>query len=325
MDTPNAPSRPKCSACPDSFMVGWGKDRKGNPRYRCNGCRKTVTVAPPRPLGPMRLPLEKALTCLHLLVEGMSVRGTERVTGVHRDTVCRLLVRAGQRAEALLDRLVQGVPVQDVQCDETWTFVAMKEKARAAKKIADPKVGDAYTFVGFERETKMVLAWHLGRRTKAHADAFAEKLDRATAGRFQVTTDGFEPYQDALGYHVGARTDYATLVKEYGYTEGDDSARRYSPPSIIGAERTVIHGNPSRERICTSHVERDNLSIRTWNRRLSRLTICFSKKWENLRAALALHFAHYNLCRMHSSIRMTPAMKADVTTRPWTLAELVAA
>jgi Proteobacterial transcriptional regulator-like domain len=146
----------------------------------------------------------------------------------------------------------------------------------------------------------------------------------ATAGQFQVTTDGLNTYPGSIGYHLGTRTDYATLVKQYGST-GTEEQRRYSPPRIIGTERTVIHGEPDRARICTSHIERQNLTVRMQMRRFTRLTNGFSKKWENLRAALALHFAHYNLCRMHSSIRMTRAMKADVTRTPWTMAELLAA
>jgi IS1 family transposase len=183
-------------------------------------------------------------------------------------------------------------------------------------------VGDAYTFIAIDRDTKLIPAWKLGKRDTVTTDAFVEKLERATAGRFQVTTDGLNTYPDSIGYHLGTRTDYATLVKEFGYEL--EEQRRYSPPRIIGAERTVIHGEPARDRICTSHVERQNLTCRMQMRRFTRLTNAFSKKWANLRAALALHFAHYDLCRIHSSIRCTPAMAAGVTRTPWTVAELLA-
>jgi IS1 family transposase len=260
---------------------------------------------------------------LSLLVEGMSIRSVERITGHHRDTVTRLLVLAGRKCEGLLAELVQGVEVEDVEADELWCYVGMKEKTKTGKGLDDPQLGDAYTFVGMERNSKLVLAWELGRRTTQHTDAFVEKLDRATDGHFQLTTDGMSAYPDAIGYHLGTRTDYAVLIKEYG---SDASAeRRYSPPSIIGVSKTAVHGDPDPARICTSIIERQNLTVRMQMRRFTRLTNAFSKKWGNLRAALALHFAHYNLCRMHSSIRMTPAMKAGVTTSVWGIGELLAA
>jgi IS1 family transposase len=271
----------------------------------------------------MRLPVDRAVLVLNLLVEGSSIRAAERITGHHRDTIMRLLVLVGGRCERFLAELVQDVPVRDVQADEIWGFVGMKERTKAGRGIDDAKVGDAYTFVGIERDTKLVLAWHLGRRTAPHTDAFVEKLDRATVGRFQLTTDGFNAYPEAVSYHLGTRTDFATLVKEFGYDL--EEQRRYSPPRIIGSERTVVHGDPDPRRICTSHVECQNLTMRMQIRRLTRLTNAFSRKWENLRAALGLHFAHYNLVRFHRSLRMTPAMKADVVTRPWSMLDLVTA
>ena len=316
-------ARPSCPVCSAPAML-WGKDSKGHQRYRCQACRKTFAVRPAGPLGAMRLPMEKATLVLSLLVEGSSIRSTERVTGVHRDTICRLLVQVGGKCEALLERLVRGVEVKDVQADEIWNFVGMKDKTKARQGCADPQLGSAWTFTAIDRESKLALAWHLGHRDIPNTDAFAEKLAAATAGRFQITTDGFATYPQAIGYHLGARTDYAVLVKEYG-VQGLEEQRRYSPPQIIGISKTSIHGAPVEERICTSHVERQNLTMRMSMRRFTRLTNGFSKKWENLRAALALHFAHYNFCRMHSSIRMTPAIKAGLTTRPWSLAELVTA
>jgi IS1 family transposase len=304
-------------------MGRWGKNRNGSQRYRCAGCGVTATDMPPAsPIAPMRLPVDRALVVLSLLVEGMSIRAAERATGHHRDTITRLLVLAGRKCERLLDALVEDVEVADVQADEIWCYVGMKERTKKLRKIADPQLGDAYTFVAIERDSKLVLAWHLGRRTAAHTDAFLEKVDRATAGRMQLTTDGFNAYPEAVAYHLGGRVDFATLEKQYGYDL--EEARRYSPPRIIGTRRTDVLGAPATARVCTSHVERQNLTMRMQLRRFTRLTNGFSKKWENLRAAVALHFAHYNLCRMHGSIRMTPAMKAGVTRAPWSLAELLA-
>lgn len=165
------------------------------------------------------------------------------------------------------------------------------------------------------------MAWHLGRRTEPHTDTFLEKVDRATAGGFQLTTDGFAAYPEAVSYHLGTRVDFATLVKEYG--QDAEGERRYSPAKLTAAVKTPVFGNPKRSRVCTSHVERHNLSIRTHMRRMTRLTIAFSKCWENHRAALALFMAHYNFCRMHRSIHMTPAMKADVARKPWSMRDLM--
>ncbi|HEV2856601.1 MAG TPA: hypothetical protein VHC97_27690 [Thermoanaerobaculia bacterium] len=272
----------------------------------------------------MRLDMDKAVLCLSMLTEGASIRSTERISGVHRDTIMRLLRLAGAKCEALLNRLVRGVEVEDVQADELWAFVGMKEKTKHRKRVTDPNLGDAYTFIGLERSSKLALAFHLGRRTSEDASMFAAKLDAATAGRFQLSTDGFNGYPAAIEEHLGGRVDYGQIVKVFG-PETVDSERRYSPPAIISAEKVAISGTPAEERICTSHVERTNLHVRMQMRRFTRLTNAFSRKRENLRAALALHFAAYNLTWMHSSIRMTPAMKAGVARKPWTVRDLLLA
>ncbi|MCH7666879.1 MAG: IS1 family transposase [Acidobacteria bacterium] len=272
----------------------------------------------------MRIKMDKVLLVLSLLVEGSAVRSIERVTGVHRDTILRLMVYIGERCERFIAEKIKGVPVKDVQADEIWGFVGMKEKTKVKKRIHDAQLGDAYTFVGIERDSKLVLAWHLGRRTALNTDAFMEKLERATSGRFQLTTDGFPAYPDAVNYHLGTRTDYAMLTKKYGHE--DKNERRYSPPSIISTEKTYVHGDPNWDRVCTSHVERSNLTMRMHIRRLTRLTISFSRKWKNFRAALALYFAWYNFCRSHRSLSgCTPAMVAGLTRKPWSMAELLAA
>ncbi len=174
-------------------------------------------------------------------VEGTSIRSTERITGAHRDTITRLLGVAGAKAEALLNRLVHKVEVKDIQADEIWAYVQMKEKTKVKAGIASPKIGDAYTFVGFERTSKVVLAWHLGRRTSEDSHKFMTKLDCATSGRFQLTTDGFEGYPEAVEARYGSEVDYAQLIKSYGKDLSDE--RRYSPPSIIGAEKRAISGS----------------------------------------------------------------------------------
>lgn len=324
METPaNSSASPVCRSC-GGRTIGWGKDQDGNPRRRCKSCGKTFGIIPARPLGSMRLDMDKAVLCLSMLTEGASIRSTERISGVHRDTICRLLRLAGAKCEALLNRLVRGVEVQDVQADELWAFVGCKEKTKRKRGISDPELGDAYTFIGLERTSKLALAFHLGRRTAEDASTFAAKLDAATAGRFQISTDGFTGYPAAIEEHLGGRVDYAQLVKVFG-PDTVDSERRYSPPAIISAEKVAVSGSPDPAKVCTSHVERTNLHVRMQMRRFTRLTNAFSRKRENLRAALALHFAAYNFTWMHSSIRMTPAMKAGIARKPWSVRDLLVA
>jgi IS1 family transposase len=268
----------------------------------------------------------KAVLCVQLLVEGNSLRSVERITGVTLHTLLDLLILVGEKCERLLSDKIQGLPVKDVQADEIWGFVGMKEKTKKRKQNVSPlgpdgSMGDAYTFVAIERHTKLVLAWHLGRRTVSRTVDFTEKLYQATSGRFQLTTDGFKAYPDAVAYSLGTRVDFAQLVKVYAQPR--EGEHRYSPAEVVSAIPSPRWGNPNPERICTSHVERQNLTMRMMIRRLTRLTNAFSKKWENLRAALALHFAYYNFCRIHKTIRCTPAMEAGIASTVWTIKDLL--
>ena len=232
------------------------------------------------------------------------------------------LVRAGERCEKLLADRITRLKVQDVEADEMWGFVAMKEKAKGNLYKAADTLGDAYTYVAMERNSKLILAWHLGKRNKQDTLAFILKLRRATAGKFQLTTDGWPSYPDAIERVFGSEIDYAQLVKVYAASR--DGEQRYSPAEVVDVEVVPRAGMPDYERICTSHIERQNLTMRMQIRRLTRLTNAFSKKWENLQAAVALHFAYYNFCRVHSSLRVTPAMEAGLTDHVWTIAELLA-
>ncbi len=272
----------------------------------------------------MRVPVDKALLILNLLCEGSGIRAASRVTGCHQGTILRLLVQVGEGCERLLAEQVRNVPVKDVQADEVWTFIHCKEGTKKRRTVACAEAGDAYCFIGMERHCKLVLAFHLGRRDSWDTHDFMGKLKLAAAGQFQLSTDGFNAYPDAVEYHLGARADYAMLVKDFGNTEGEE-ARRYGPPRLIGTEKIKVAGNPEEWRICTSHVERGNWTLRGHLRRFTRLSNGFSRKRANLRAALALFFAYYNFCRMHRSIRMTPAMKAGIALKPWSVAELVTA
>jgi IS1 family transposase/transposase-like protein len=314
----------ECAAC-HVPAKRFGKDRKGNQRYRCCGpCRRTFSERPARPLGNMNIPLDRALTCLHMLCEGNAVRAVERMTGTEKRTILRLLVKVGEGCERLLAERIQGVAAVDLQADEIWTYVRCKQKTRERKGITDPDAGDAYCYIGIERTSKLVLAWHLGRRNTWDCHDFIVKLAAATAGECQISTDAFNAYPNAIEFAFGDRAVYAQVIKEFG-NEGGEEGRRYAPPRLIGQEKVTVYGQPDEDRACTSHVERGNWTLRGHLRRFTRLSNGFSRKKANLRAALALYFAYYNFCRFHKSIRMTPAMAAGIARKPWSLADLLMA
>lgn len=296
--------------------------RRGLQRYQCRQCQKFFTEPRERPLDNMYTPLDKAVRVLAMLVEGCSVRSVERLTGVHRDTILRVLVLAGERCEKLMGDKIRNVPVKDVQCDEIWGFVYKKEAHKWPEEANNQAIGDAYCFVAIDRNTKLILNFALGRRSQATTDAFIEGLRAATAPqRFQITTDGFQPYISAIDNTLADRVDYGMLVKVYAAPR--EGEQRYSPAEVTEALPRPILGNPDRKRICTSHVERQNLTMRMQMRRLTRLTNGFSKKWENHWAALCLYFAWYNFSRVHQTLRVTPAMQAGITDHVWDLSELL--
>ena len=270
-------------------------------------------------LDTMYIPQEKAVLATRLLLEGNSIRSTERCTGIDRTTIATMLVRAGERCEKLLADKIVNLKVRDVEADEIWAYVGMKERAKANLYHAADTLGDAYTYVAMERNSKLILAWHLGKRNRQDTLQFIVKLRRATKGKFQLTTDGWPSYPDAVERVFGSDIHYAQLVKVYAASR--DGEQRYSPAEVVDVEVVPRAGMPDYERICTSHIERQNLTMRMQIRRLTRLTNAFSKKWENLRAAIALHFAYYNFCRVHSSLRVTPAMEAGLTDHVWELRE----
>lgn len=302
-----------------------GKDRRGIQRFKCNQCKRRFQPERESLLGNMYLPEHKIVLVLNLMLEGNSIRSIERITGIEKKTITTVLLLAGEHCKELLQRKIKGIPVQDVEADEIWGFVGMKKMTKLRKGITSDVVGDAYTFVGIERNTKLILAWHIGQRDAANTEAFTEKLDRATSGRFQLTTDGLQSYPDAVAYSLGTRVDYAQLIKVYGKDRDPDGEQKYSPPEVVDTVTKPLIGYPDPRRICTSIVERSNLSIRTSVRRLTRLTNAFSKRWEHLSAMLAVYFAFYNFCRIHSSIRCTPAMESGITNHVWTLKDLLTA
>jgi len=245
------------------------------------------------------------------------------MTGVHRDTICRLLVETGKHCAAILDSNIRNVRARYVQADEIWCFVGKKDKHVS---IDDPpEFGDQWVFVAMDEETKLVPSFIVGKRTRETTYAFLIDLQQRLAEdrRFQLTTDGFRFYERAVEDTFGAGVDFAQLIKMYG-TEVQAGNERYSPSKIVQVVSKVREGRPDPAYICTSHVERQNLTMRMQMRRFTRLTNAFSKKLENLKAACALHFAHYNFVRVHSSLRVTPALQAGITSHIWELGELIA-
>lgn len=271
----------------------------------------------------MYISQDRAVIALQLLLEGNSIRSTERITNMDRNTILSLIEKAGDRCLTLFVEKIANLNVVDVQADEIWGFVQKKEGHK--KEHDSANVGDAYCFVGMERNTKLVLAFHLGRRTAKSTDEFIGKLAYAVSPdcRFQLTTDGFGPYVSAVKMILRDRVDFAQQIKVYGASR--DGEQRYSPAEVVDVVTNEIAGRPRKERISTSHVERQNLSIRMGMRRMTRLTNAFSKKWANLEAAYAIWFAYYNFCRVHRTLRVTPAMESGLTDHIWTIAELISA
>jgi IS1 family transposase len=266
------------------------------------------------------LPIEKQIQIVTALVEGNSVRATARMVGVEHKTVMRVLLRVGDHCARLLNERMRRLPCKVVQMDEIWTFVGKKEK-RVRFDDNPELVGDQYVFVAMDSETKLIPSFRVGKRNAANTWYFVQDLQARLANRVQLTSDGFRPYKDAVDDAFGMDVDYAMLVKMFSDSGHADT--RYSPGEIVDVRTIPITGNPKPRLISTSHIERQNLTIRMQLRRFTRLTNAFSKKLENMKAALAIHFAHYNFCRVHQTLRVTPAMEAGITDHVWSLEEVV--
>lgn len=314
--------------CPDcnTKTKKAGTHRNGEQRYRCLECGKRFIEPKAKLLGSMQLPEDKALLCLQLLVEGNSVRSIERLTNVHRDTVLRLLETVGKKCLWIQENLVRNVKVKFVQADEIWSFIGMKDKRKHALDITDERLGSCYTFTSIDAESKLIVGWHLGRRTEQDAVMFLEKVYQAVDKSiwWQITTDGWKGYDHNVNHILGAKAHVAQLVKIYGGTQTPKDDQRYSPAGFVGSKKKIISGRPVRDKISTSYVERQNLTMRMSIRRMTRLTNGFSKKWDNMNYMLALYFAYYNFCRSHKTLdNATPAMAANLTGTIWTLKDLL--
>lgn len=267
-----------------------------------------------------RLPLRTRAQIVSSLVEGNSIRSTERMFNVHRDTVMRTLVDVGTGCTKIMGAEMRHLPCRRIQVDEIWAFVQKKQRTVAPQDDRS-RVGDMWTFVALDPETKLVPSYLVGKRTRPNAVAFMQDLSERLANRVQLSSDALRTYVDAVDRAFGADVDYGQAVKFY---EAEPiGPGRYSPPRVVHTERKVFAGSPDPAHISTSLVERQNLTMRMSMRRFTRLTNGFSKKVENLQAAVSLHFAHYNFVRVHKSLRVTPAMAAGVTDQLWSIEELI--
>jgi len=290
-------------------------------RYRCITCKLTFSDYEPK-LGTHYTSPDVAAKALAMMLEGMSVRAISRLTGLHKGTILSLMDTAAQRAGAKLDSLVRNVRVRYVQADEIWTFVSKKDKH---VRVDDPEeFGNQWAFIALDAETKLIVSCVIGKRTSETTRYFlADLKSRIADARFQLTTDGFHFYQRGVEDVFAGQTDFAQLVKLFGdYGQFDTADARYSPPRITEVISKIRDGRPDPDHISTSYVERSNLSLRMHLRRYTRLTNAFSKKLDNLKAAVTLYVAFYNFCRTHQTLRVTPAMEAGLTDHVWSLAEL---
>lgn len=270
-----------------------------------------------------RLKMDKQIQVINALVEGNSIRSTERMTGVHRDTIMRLLVRVGDKCQKIMDEKMRGFHCRYLQADEIWTYVGKKGARLSEEERQNPDIGDQYVFVAIDAETKLIPTFTIGRRNGQTALKFIRDLYTRVHGngRIQLTTDGLRPYIDAVERTFGINIDFAQQVKMYA--SENPGPGRYSPPRVSEVVSKRIIGNPNERHISTSFVEAHNLTMRMSIRRFTRLTNAFSKKMENLKASLSLYFAHYNLVRIHRSLRVTPCMSAEITDHVWTMEELL--
>lgn len=263
---------------------------------------------------------QRRATVIGALAEGNSIRAISRMTGVAKGTILKLIVDVGQASAEYQQRVFRNLPCKYIQCDEIWNFCYGKDKNLPKEKRGKFGFGEVWTWVAICADTKLVPCWRIGGRNAWHAQHFMYDLASRLAKRVQLTTDGHRVYLQAVEGAFGNEVDYAMLVKLYGRTPTGGETR-YSPAECIGCRAIAIVGEPKMEHVSTSFVERQNLTMRMGMRRFTRLTNAFSKKVENLGHSVAIHFMHYNFCRVHTTLRVTPAMEAGVTDHVWTVEE----
>lgn len=309
-----------CINCESSNLVKCGKTAAGTPRLKCKDCGNVFsTPKVAGPLGDMRLPLKKAAAICQLMTEGMSVRSIERITGVHRDTVLRLLVLVGEKCEKIMAEKIKNVSSQFVQCDEVWSFVECKQRKSRSKVT-----GDQYAFTALDMESKLLLGYAIGKRDGDTAHELMKQLAERIEGAPEISTDAFSAFAGAIEDAFLGEVHYTSINKQF-HAQFDPGRARYSPARLISQAKQIVFGKPDKDLASTSHVERSNLTIRMHMRRFTRLTNAFSKKLENLKAAFALHAVWYNFCRVHRTLRCTPAQEAGIESSIWEMEDVLKA
>ncbi len=312
---------------PEGLAANRGEPKSGeSPDLGLNN-HKSIAIRPREQGESMAnfLSKERQIEALQLLCEGNSIRSVERITKISRNAIMRLVVRFGNQCRDFLDERLVNLALDHVQLDEIWTFCRMKEGRAKKHRLDTARIGDQYLFTALDTETKLLVTFTVGKRTWETTNAFIGDLRKRLVtpegfgdDRPQLSTDGFTPYQSAIRRHFQGSARHGVLIK--GYTDKDTG--RYAPPPLVSVERIPINGISDVSTICTSHVERNNLTIRTFMKRFTRLALGFSKKLENLAAATAMHCAVYNFVRVHRTLRCTPAMAAGVTDRLWDFSDL---
>ncbi len=269
-----------------------------------------------------KLDIAKRAQIVAALVEGCSIRATVRMTGASKNTIAKLLVELGAACSTYLDEHLVNLPCKRVQVDEIWSFCYAKAKNVTPEIAAkNPFAGDVWTWVAIDADTKLIPSWIVGPRDGVTTRIFVNDLADRLANRIQLTSDGLSIYLAAVERAFSGHVDYAQLIKIYGDTS--EGQKRYSPAECIGCESKAVTGQPDPKHISTSFIERQNLTMRMSMRRFTRLTNGFSKKIENHVAMVALHVMHYNFCRIHQTLRVTPAMEAGISNHVWSLQELI--
>lgn len=264
----------------------------------------------------------KRIQVIAALVEGNSINSTVRMTGIAKTTILRLLAKLGEACQKFHDREVRDLPSQRIQCDEVWAFCHCKQANTRPELKGIVGIGDLWTWTAIDADTKLMVAWSIGTRDGGYANEFMTDVAARLSTRVQLTTDGHRAYLDAVNDAFGTNIDYAMLIKQYGPEIGGPG--RYSPPVCIGVDCHAISGAPDRKHVSTSYVERSNLTVRMSMRRYTRLTNGFSKKFENHIAMTNIFFVYYNYCRIHQTIKTTPAMEAGLTDKLWEVEDLIA-
>ena len=269
------------------------------------------------------LKTEKKIAVISMLCEGASIRSVERITGVNQNTIMSLNRRVGEACEQIMHERFQGLNCRNVEVDEIWGFVGKKQKNT---KPGDRRkgLGDVWTFIALDADSKLIPSFLVGQRDAYHANCFIEDLANRLSNRVQVSSDGMNAYVEAMERGFGVEVDYGQIVKTFSVVDlRATPTSRYSPAEVVEVEKNIVCGAPIVAKICTSHVEKQNHTLRMHCRRLTRLTNAFSKKLENFKAAVALNFAYYNFVKINKAVRMTPAMAAGVESHIWTVEELV--